>query len=179
MSHRVLESSLAFAGKVFRVRRDRILFPSGREGYVEIVEHPGAVALVPVDRDGCVLFVRQYRHPAGKPLLEIPAGTLKQGEDPEACALRECREETGMAPGSLTHLWGAYIAPGYSTEYLHFYLAEDLRPSPLAPDLDEDLDIVKFSWEEIDAKIADASLEDAKSIAGVALARQYLRDRPS
>ena len=83
-----------------------------------------------------------------------------------------------MAPHSLRRLGGAYVAPGYSTEYLHFFLAEDLRQAPLTPDVDEDLQVVSLSWPEIDERIADASLEDAKSIVGVALARSYLRNRP-
>jgi ADP-ribose pyrophosphatase len=175
MAYEVLASEKAFSGKLFGVRRDRVLYPSGREGSVEVVEHPGAIALIPIDGDGRVLFVRQYRHPVMKHILEIPAGTLKAGEDPEACAHRECREETGMAPGSLHRLGAAYVAPGYSTEYVHFFLAQELHPSPLAPDQDEDLALVRLSWAEIDAKIDDGTLEDTKSIAGVALARHHLR----
>lgn len=177
MAYPCLGTETVFSGKAFSVRRDQIRHPSGRTSIVEVVEHPGAIALVPIDQDGSILFVRQYRHPTGRMLLEIPAGTLSHGEEPELCARRECREEIGMSPGRLTHLGGVFLAPGYSTEFIHFYLAEDLRPDPLTPDIDEDLRIERLTWEEVEGLMADKVLPDAKSIAGLTLARLHLRGR--
>ena len=123
MEYKVRESRRVFDGKAFNVRIDLLYGPTGATSRVDIVEHPGAIALIPIDEQERVWLVRQYRHPAGEELLELPAGTLDPQETPAACASRECREEIGMAPGELIHLGGTFIAPGYSSEYLHFFLA--------------------------------------------------------
>ncbi len=99
------------------------------------------MVILPVDDQGNLFFVRQYRHAAGLDLLELPAGTLDEGEAPEACARREVREETGMAAGKMEHLGGFYLAPGYSTEYMHVYLATGLHSDPLEADADEFLTV--------------------------------------
>jgi ADP-ribose pyrophosphatase len=128
-----------------------------------------------VDADGNLLFVRQYRHAAGLDLLELPAGTLEVGEAPEACARREVREETGMAAGALEHLGQFYLAPGYSTENMHVYLATDLRPDPLQPDADEFLSVEKLSLEKALEMAHSGLLPDAKTLAALLLARPRLR----
>jgi ADP-ribose pyrophosphatase len=174
MSYRVMHTEIVFQGKVFAVRIDQIEKPSGQTMRVDVVEHHGAVVLVPVDEEGRIWFVQQYRHPTGKWLLELPAGTLDPEEDPEACAVRECREEIGMSPGQLIPLGGTFPAPGYSTEYLHFYLAKDLQVAPLTPDHDEDLSIERLTWDEAMDRIARGELEDAKSLAGLFLALDLL-----
>jgi ADP-ribose pyrophosphatase len=102
-------------------------------------------------------------------LLELPAGTLDPGEDPEACAVRECREETGMSPGRITRLGGFFVAPGYSTEFIHLYLAEDLKPAPLTPDEDEDLSVERLTLDRAHDLARSGELRDAKSLAGLAL----------
>jgi ADP-ribose pyrophosphatase len=174
MSYRVIHTETLFQGKVFTVRIDQVEKPSGQTMRVDVVEHHGAVVLVPVDDEGKIWFVQQYRHPTGKRLLELPAGTLDPEEEPEACAVRECREEIGMSPGQLIPLGGTFLAPGYSTEYLHFYLAKDLQAAPLAPDLDEDLTIERLTWDEVLARITRGELEDAKSLAGLFLSQDLL-----
>lgn len=174
MSYRVTDTETIYQGKVFTVRIDQVEKPSGQTMRVDVVEHHGAVVLIPVDDEGRIWFVQQYRHPTGKRLLELPAGTLDPEEEPEACAVRECREEIGMSPGQLIPLGGTFLAPGYSTEYLHFYLAKDLRAAPLTPDQDEDLSIERLTWDEVMARIAQGELEDAKSIAGLFLSQGFL-----
>ena len=174
MDYRVLQSESIFQGKVFGVRIDQVESPTGQTTRIDVVEHNGAVVMIPVDDDQRIWFVRQYRHPTGKVLLELPAGTLDPGEDPETCAVRECREEIGMSPSYLLPLGGAFIAPGYSTEYLHFFLARDLTPAPLTPDADEDLDVERLGWNEIMELIAEGELQDTKSLAGLFLARDHL-----
>jgi len=133
------------------------------------------VALLPVGQDGLIWFVRQYRHPAGKRLLELPAGTLEPGEPPEECARRECREEIGMAPGRLERLGGFYLAPGYSTEYLHVFLAADLQPSPLPGDEDEQLEIERLGLEQALRRMRRGEIEDAKSLAALLLGLPLLQ----
>jgi ADP-ribose pyrophosphatase len=177
MNYRVMHTERIFQGKVFTVRIDQVEKPSGETIRVDVVEHHGAVVLIPVDDVGRIWFVQQYRHPTGKWLLELPAGTLEPEEEPDACAVRECQEEIGMFPGQLIPLGGAFLAPGYSTEYLYFYLAKDLRKAPLTPDHDEDLKIKRLTWDEAANRIAQGELEDAKSLAALFLVRDQLNDR--
>jgi ADP-ribose pyrophosphatase len=174
MDYDVLHSELAFRGKVFDVRIDQLRAPSGLIMRVDIIEHAGAVTLVPLDGEGRILFVRQYRHAAGQWLLELPAGTLEPEEEVEACAARECREEIGMAASQLIPLGECYVAPGYLSELNHLFLAKDLTPSPLPPDADEDLAVVPMTLQEVTAAIASGELIDAKSLAGLYLAGGYL-----
>jgi ADP-ribose pyrophosphatase len=174
MEYRVVRSEPVFRGKAFAVKVDEVERSDGTVQRIEVVDHPGAITLVPIDEAGRVLFVRQYRHSAARALLELPAGTLEPGEDPATCAARECREEVGMAPRRLTRLGGFFPAPGYSTEYIHLYLAQDLVPAPLPPDADEDLQVVPLTLQAVDQAVADGTLEDAKSLAGLELTRRHL-----
>jgi 8-oxo-dGTP pyrophosphatase MutT (NUDIX family) len=174
MSHPVLDSKLHFQGKLIRVRTDRIALPTGTTHQLEIVEHHGAVAIVPLDSQERVWMVRQYRHPAGEYLLEIPAGTLDPDEPPETCAQRESREEIGMAPGELIPLGAGYLAPGYSTEFLHFFLARQLSPAPLDPDEDEELSLEAIPLDLLWQQVVQGKIRDIKTIAGLALAREHL-----
>jgi len=176
MDYKVRESRRAFDGKAFNVRVDLLDGPAGTASRVDIVEHPGAIVLIPIDEQDRVWLVRQYRHPAGEELLELPAGTLDPGESAEVCATRESREEIGMAPGELTHLGGTFLAPGYSTEFLHFFLARELIPAPLPPDPGEVLQLEKIPWEKLWDLIANGGIRDAKTIAGLTLARLWLEN---
>ena len=176
MDYILKKSDIVFDGVVFRVRIDNVQAPSGQTMRVDLVEHGGAVTLVPIDGDGKIVFVRQYRHPASEILLELPAGTLEHDEDPQTCAVRESREEIGMSPGRLTYLGGTYVAPGYSTEFIQYYLAQDLTYDPLNPDSDEDLHIEHRTWQEIQGMIARKEIRDAKTLVGLYLAQQHLGD---
>jgi ADP-ribose pyrophosphatase len=169
MPPEVVERRSIYQGKVFSVRHDRIRLDSGREAHIDIVDHPASVTIIPVDAQGRIWFVRQYRHAAGGKLLELPAGTVDKGEDPLACAERECREEVGMAPGRLTLIGECWLVPGYATEYMYFYLAEDLAPAPLAPDEDEEIEALHLSRDDAAALIKRGELMDAKSIVGLFL----------
>jgi ADP-ribose pyrophosphatase len=102
-------------------------------------------------------------------LLELPAGTSEPGEDPRVCALRECREEVGMSPGRLTPIGECWLVPGYATEYMHFFLAEDLTPMPLAPDEDEEIEVLRISRDGAMAMAARGELKDAKTMVGLFL----------
>jgi 8-oxo-dGTP pyrophosphatase MutT (NUDIX family) len=174
MLYTLLDSKVRFQGRLIALRIDRVTSSSGHIQDIEIVEHCGAVAVIPIDLQGNVWLVRQYRHPAGETLLEIPAGTLNPGELPAECARREIREEIGMAPGELIPLGAGFMAPGYSTEFLHFFLARQLTPSALEPDEDEQLDIVTMPFDALWSKISQGAIRDIKTIAGAALARDFL-----
>lgn len=174
MSHKVLKSEIVYEAHAFDVRRDDVEFPSGKVHAMDIVDHTGAVAMVPVDADGNIILVRQYRHSAKKSLLELPAGTLNKGEDPEACAQRELREEIGMAPGSLKLLADFFLAPGYSTERMWIYLARRLKAESLPGDEDENLDVVTISLNDAFAAMRESQIEDAKTMLGLYLAKEQL-----
>ncbi|MCU0485696.1 MAG: NUDIX hydrolase [Anaerolineales bacterium] len=171
MAYPVEQTEKMYQGRAFTVRRDRVRLPDGGAAQLDIVEHVGAVTIVPVDADGQVWFVRQYRHATGQELLELPAGTLEPGEAPEVCAAREIREEIGMRAGTLRKLGEFYLAPGYSTEYMHVFLATSLTPDPLPGDQDEFLSIVPLPLTELDRRVASGEIQDGKSLAGIYLMR--------
>jgi ADP-ribose pyrophosphatase len=176
MPFELIRSEVLMQGRAFRIRRDYLKTPDGRETKFEIIEHGGSVILIPVDEDGNVLFVRQYRHAAGKDLLELPAGT-RDGDEPfEECAAREIREETGMEAGKLEKMGEFYLAPGYSTEFMVVYLATELRHNPLEADDDEFLQVEKIPVREAIEKAERGEVPDAKSLAALLLARPRLED---
>ena len=174
MAIELISSEVAFEGKVFDVRVDQVRLPNGHETRIDIVIHSGTVTLIPRDSDGAIWFVRQYRHATGGYLLELPAGTREQGEDPASTAARECREEIGMAPGRLEDLGGFYLAPGYSNEYMHIFLATDFEPDALARDPDEIIEIEKLTAQEVVAQIRGGGFQDAKTLAAFQLAEAAL-----
>jgi ADP-ribose pyrophosphatase len=174
MAFELLSSETSYKGRAFTVRRDQIRLPDGALAHLDIVEHVGAVTVLPIDDEGQVWFVRQYRHAAGLELLELPAGTLEAGEEPEACAYREIREETGMAAGKLHKIGEFFLAPGYSTEYMHVYLARHLTHDPLPGDQDEFLSVECYPVAQVYAMLQRGEFRDAKTIAALCLARPYI-----
>jgi len=174
MAFELIHSETVYSGRAFTVRRDHLQLPDGKETKLDIVEHIGSVVILPVDNDGNLLFVRQYRHAAGLDLLELPAGTLDVGETPEACARREVREETGMAAGQLEHLGGFWLAPGYSTEYMNAYLATGLYDAPLEADADEFLSVERIPVKTALEMAERGDLPDSKSLVVFCLAHSRL-----
>ena len=155
-----------YEGKVVNLRRDIVCLPNGKEAVREVVEHPGAVAVVPVLPDGRVMMVRQFRHPVGKVLLEIPAGKLDVGEDPDECALRELEEETGYRAGCLDRSASIYTGPGFTDEVIHIYIACDLVKTVMNPDEDEFLEVAAYEPQDVRRMIREGLICDAKTIAG-------------
>jgi ADP-ribose pyrophosphatase len=156
-----------YNGRIIKVRVDEIEIANGLNVRREVVLHPGAVVIVPIDEEGRIHWVRQYRYAAGRTLLELPAGTLEAGEEPLACARRECQEETGHSAGEWTALGGFFSAPGFSSEYLYVFAAADLSPADAHPDDDEDIEVVTLTVEESLARLERGEIEDAKSIAAL------------
>jgi ADP-ribose pyrophosphatase len=169
-----IKSKTIFHGRAFKVRQDEIQFPNGHATLLDIVEHKGAVTILPVDEANHIWFIKQYRHAAGGIILELPAGTLEEGEDPEACALREIREEIGMSASKIEKLGEFYMAPGYTTEYLYAYLATGLNRDPLPGDEDEIITIEKIPAEEAYSMAESGQVHDAKTLATLLLALRRL-----
>ena len=171
-----VETQLLFEGKILKLRVDTVRMPGGDLATREIVEHGQAVCMVPVDGQGNVLLVRQYRKPAEAPLLEAPAGGMEDDETPEAAVLRELQEEIGFTAGTLRHLSSSWVAPGWCTEFMHAYLATDLSPSRLAPDEDENISVVPVPLSRILGMIESGEIQDMKSIASLMLALRFMGD---
>jgi ADP-ribose pyrophosphatase len=175
MPFEVFGSEKVYDGRALHIRRDHVRLPDGRTTDWEVVEHPGSVVILPIDGDGNLLFVRQYRHAAGLDLLELPAGTREGREEaPITCASREVREETGMAAGRIEEVGKFYLAPGYSTEYMYVFLATELRLDPLDPDADEFLQLERIPIKQALEMAGRGDLPDAKSLAALFLARKHL-----
>lgn len=165
-----LESQQIFSGKILNVRLDRVLLPNGKESTREVVGHPGAVAVVPVTTDGRVILVRQFRYPVGEILLEIPAGKLDGGENPDDCARRELEEETGFVAGSLEKLTSFFTAPGFTNEIIHLYIARDLVQAAQKLDGDEFIDVEYYSRQQLKELVASNAIKDAKTLVGLLMA---------
>lgn len=174
LSEKVIETRRVYGGRVINLRVDTIEIANGLVTQRDIVEHRGAVAMVPMlDRDTVVL-VRQYRSAAGKSLLEIPAGSLNAGEDPDTCAHRELAEEINYAAASMLKLYATYQAPGYSTEVIHSYLATGLTPVDGKGDEDEFIDIITMPLQEAIDLIGAGEIRDAKTVAGLLYVEKIL-----
>lgn len=166
-----LTSERVFEGKLLKVRVDRVKLPDGSESIREVVDHPGAVLILPVI-DGEIVFVEQYRYPIERVLLELPAGKLDPGESPEECAKRELKEETGYVAGRLVSLGKVYTTPGFSTEVIHLFLALDLVKGKQNTDFDEFIVVKRIPEGEVLKLLREGGIEDAKTIC--ALFRYFL-----
>jgi ADP-ribose pyrophosphatase len=166
MSEKTLHSDIVYEGKLINLRRDNTEI-GDRIFTREVVEHPGAVAIIPLLNNGKILMIKQYRHPVGEFLFEIPAGTLEKNESAEECAYRELIEETGHKAERLIKMVSCYLAPGYSDELIHIFLASDIEKTKPKLEDDECIEVITFSLKEIKEKIKNGSIKDAKTIAGI------------
>jgi len=166
----ILATRRIYDGRVVSLRVDDVRTPGGLETRREIVEHHGAVALIPIDDAGRVLLVRQYRHAAGRVMIEVPAGTLEPGEDPAACAARELLEETGCTAARFDRIGGIHVSPGFCTEYIHLFRATGLVRGEARPEADEDIEIEAVPWDEAVRRVRDGEIQDAKTVAALLLA---------
>jgi len=166
MNEPTIESMYIYQGKVVTLRKDKVKLPNGKLSEREIVEHSGAVAIVPVTNEGKIIFVKQYRKPIEKETIEIPAGKLNPGERPEDCAQRELQEETGFA-GELNFKFSYYTTPGFSDEIMYMFFARDLKFAPLDCDEDEFVEKLEVSPHEALHMISKGEIIDAKTIIGI------------
>jgi ADP-ribose pyrophosphatase len=177
MELKLLKRELVHTGKVFDLIVDHIEYPSGNKGVREIAHHPGGAVVVPVFDDRRVMMVRQLRYPLGKHVLELPAGKLNKGEDPELAARREMEEETGWVATKLTKLTSIYTTPGFCDEELHIYLASDLKQSPNGHQREEgesSMTLHILGLADAVKMAISGELQDSKTIVGLLLAERHL-----
>jgi len=165
-----------YVGRVLTLQVESITLPKGDHLEAEIIRHPGSVVIVPVTGDGGIVLVRQYRPALGRWAWELPAGSLKPGEDVRRAAIRECHEEIGLLPSRLEPLGSFYPTPGYCDEKMNFFVADGLREATTEdeaahPDADEDIEARAFSRAEIQTMIAGGEIIDLKTVAGMSLLR--------
>ncbi len=182
MSHlaeRTISSELIYKGKIINLKVDTVALPQeGRTGTREVVEHAGAVAVVPVNEQGELFLVRQYRYAAGKALLEIPAGRVEPGEDYAESARRELQEETGYTARKVEKLIKFYSTPGFTNEQIHIFLATGLVLKEQDLDEDEFIDVLKIPYARALDMIWTGEICDAKSIAGILAAYHQNKIKP-
>jgi ADP-ribose pyrophosphatase len=166
-------SSRLYEGRILNLRVDQVSLDDGKSTIREVVEHRGAVAIVPILEDQRVVLVRQYRYAISSDLLEIPAGTLEIGEAPETCARRELEEETGYRCNVMTKILECYVAPGYSSEKIHFYLARELEQSVMMTEEDERIKVEVLPITLALAKVRSGEIHDAKTVCGLFRALDY------
>ena len=169
MSQRQISTELIHKGRIIEIRKDRVQLPDGHVVMRDVVLHPGAVVVLAVTADGRIPFVRQYRYAAGEELLELVAGTVEPGENIAVTAGRELQEEAGYKAGKLTKLGEFYSAPGFCSELLHLYLAEELTESRLPGDEDEQIEVEMLTLQEAFDLARTGKIKDAKTLAGLML----------
>jgi ADP-ribose pyrophosphatase len=170
----VLKSTKQYRGRAFDVAKVEVQLPNGKDRAYDLVEHGDSVTIVPVDGEGQLHFVIQYRMGSGSELLELPAGVMEEGETPLACAEREIREEIGLAAGKMQRLGGFYLAPGYTDEFMTVFLATELYEAPLDPDADEFLNVRTIKVEEAYNEAQAGDFNDGKTLAALLLAQPFI-----
>jgi ADP-ribose pyrophosphatase len=173
-----IERREVYDGRIVKLSVDRVLLPNGHEAELELIRHRGAAAVVPVDAEGHVWLVRQYRYAAAGWLLEVPAGKLEGGEPPETCARREIEEETGLRARRLEPLGAIFTTPGFTDERIWLYLATDLGPARQALEHHEVLSVVHMPIAEAVGLALDGTIEDAKSVCALLRAAARLGSLP-
>jgi ADP-ribose pyrophosphatase len=156
-----------YRGRILNLDLETVRLPNGGVCELEIIRHPGAAAVVPVDDEGRVLLVRQYRHATGGWVLEVPAGKLDRGETPESCAAREVEEETGYCAGSLISMGWIWTTPGFTDEKIWLYLARGLTPGRQDLQADEALSVERLPLGEAVAMAGRGEIVDAKSVCAL------------
>ncbi len=179
LTETTLESARIYEGTILALRKDQIEMPNGRRTVREVVEHSDSVCMVPLDSDGNVLLVRQYRKPTESALLEVPAGGIEEGETPAEAAMRELQEEVSHVAGNLRPLPGFWLAPGWCDEYMYVFLATALEPSALEQDYDEMVETRAVPLLQTLDLIERGEIQDAKSIASLLQAIRVVGDAGS
>lgn len=174
LMEKTAESKTLFEGHIVTLKLDRAQLPNGSLASREVVEHPGGVAVLPLDAEGRVIMVRQYRYPLHNTLLELPAGKLEKGEDHRVCGIRELQEEVGITADEVIYLGGLYLSPGYSNEVLHLYLARGLHQGECHPDEDEFLEIERVPFDKLLDMVMRDEIHDAKTVAAVLKTKVFL-----
>jgi ADP-ribose pyrophosphatase len=165
-----------YSSRVFDVYEGDVHLPDGRVSKQSWIDHRPCIAVVPINSEGRLILIKQYRPAVGRILIEIPAGNMdREAESVEACVQRELAEETGFKAGRLVKLFEGYLVPGYCNEYMYYYLASDLFAASAPPDEDEVIEIMTASIEEAKQMIKDGSVIDSKTALGIYLTIDYLK----
>ncbi|MCR2042636.1 NUDIX hydrolase [Anaerosalibacter massiliensis] len=174
---KTMKTEKIYEGKILNLRIDTVELPDKKYSKREIVEHPGAVAIVPITKEGEIILVKQYRKAVEKELLEIPAGKLEIGEEPKETAERELKEETGFSSGKLEYITEFYTSPGFSDEKMYLFLAIELIEGLAEPEKDEYIEIIKLDLNSLIDKVLKGEIVDSKTIIGALIAKNYLENK--
>jgi len=174
LTEKRLETKKIFDGEILKLYFDRVQLPNGKTATREKVMHPGAVGIIPVNDDRNILLVKQYRYPVEEITIEIPAGKIDSGEEPEKCAWRELGEEVGATGGDIKLLASFFTTPGFSNEIMHLFIATGFKRTDNDLDEDEFLEIVEVGLEEAVGWIREGIIKDSKTIIGILMARDFL-----
>jgi ADP-ribose pyrophosphatase len=174
---KTLSSQTIYEGKIISLRLEEVELPDGNRAKRELVQHPGAVALIPITNEGKIILVKQYRKSLNRTLIEIPAGRIEVGEDPKITALRELEEETGYGARKVTYIQSFATSPGFADEIIHLYLAENLYEieNPAAGDEDEFIELLEATIDEAEQMVAAGDIYDAKTAFAVIYAKHQLK----
>ncbi|WP_026894086.1 NUDIX hydrolase [Clostridiisalibacter paucivorans] len=175
MAHieKTMKSEKIYEGKIVNLRIDTVELPDKKYSKREIVEHPGAVAIIAVNEKNELIMVKQYRKAVEDELYEIPAGKIEIGEDPKSCAIRELKEETGYTPENIDYILEFFTSPGFSNEKLYLFMATGLNEGEATPDIDEYIDVVKLKIEDLLTMIEEGKILDSKTIIAILLAKKF------
>ncbi|RKD34553.1 NUDIX hydrolase [Thermohalobacter berrensis] len=171
---KTMKTEKIYDGKILKLRIDTVELPDKKYSKREIVEHPGAVGIVPITENNEVVLVKQYRKAVEKVLYEIPAGKLEIGEEPLNCAVRELKEETGIIADKMEFISEFYTTPGFCDEKIYLFIAQGLEEGKANPDNDEYIDVVKLKINEVLSMINDGVILDSKTIIGILMAKRVL-----
>ena len=174
MQERKLSSEMKFDGKLIKVTYD-IADVNGKEGWREVVHHPGASAVVAIDENNRIIMEKQFRYALNDYLLEIPAGKLDKGEDPLVCAKRELEEETGIIASEWISLGTIATSPGFCNEVIHLYVAKGLSKGEIHWDEDEYVEVERYTFDELLQRIKEETIKDSKTLSALLLAMPYLK----
>ncbi len=166
---KTIHSRKIYEGKIINLRIDQVLLPDGKEHSREIVEHQGSVGILPLLSPDRILLIRQFRKPVEDFIWEIPAGRIEKGENLQDCARRELEEETGYICGSLQNLGVYYPSPGYCTERIHLFVAEQLEKGIKKPEADEFIEVKIFTLKELKTYLEEGKIRDGKTLASLFL----------
>jgi ADP-ribose pyrophosphatase len=173
MSAELIARTTVHKGRILQLEIDVVKLPTGHTVEMEIVRHPGSVVLLPIPAPGTIILIRQYRYTIDRWIWELPAGSLKPGEDPDKAAARECEEEINLVPGKITRLRGYFPTPGFCDEEMIYYRCEELRPpaadSTVRKDDDEEIEPRTFTMDEARDLVKSGEIVDLKTLAGLFL----------
>lgn len=171
------KTELIYSGRILSLKKDNVILPSGRESVREVVLHRGSVAIIPFDeKTDSIFFVKQYRYPLGKDMIELPAGTLEDNEDPIVAANRELSEEIGFISNNIKKLKSIASSPGFLNEVLHIFLAKDLVEKKMEKDFDENIQILKIKRKNVREFILRENIIDGKTLAALLLWEYFEKD---